>query len=314
MTWAEFKAAVDALLLTDAVRQGTITGKILKVKLGAKKLQQVVEKYRLGHQNTFVNDGTPASSLMPSGFAASGSLPEDCEPRDAYVIRKKSKAVNNTVDTVNDQITVTGHGLSAVTSISQVVPGQFRNTGGAVPTGLVVNQSYYLRVVDTNTLTLHTSLQGAIDNTTRVDITANGTGTTTLDYLITRFSCARYKWENRYDLIHKQACLNDGSGLVAFDPNGQTFYLFPFLPVGDDVNGYNWSFELNWDGVKIEWDDADASPFDDAAAEAVAEYVREWFARHVSRDLQQADVAMKAFKANRTDLYLRGRHQKNLRS
>jgi hypothetical protein len=94
-----------------------------------------------------------------------------------------SKTVTNTVDTGLDQLTVTTHAITAATDIESVQAVTVRNSGGALPTGLSANTIYFARVVDANTLTLHTTRAGALDNTARVDITANGTGTNTLDYI-----------------------------------------------------------------------------------------------------------------------------------
>lgn len=98
-----------------------------------------------------------------------------------------SKTITNAVDTATDQLTVTGHGISAATTIDTVQRVSVRNTGGALPAStpsLAANTVYYARVVDANTLTLHTTAAGALDNTTRVDLSGNGSGTNTLDYVV----------------------------------------------------------------------------------------------------------------------------------
>lgn len=88
--------------------------------------------------------------------------------------------------TTNDEITATGHGLTVPTSVDNVVRARVSNSGGALPAGLEASTTYdyYLRVVDANTLTLHTTAAGALANTDRVDITGNGTGTHSITWTI----------------------------------------------------------------------------------------------------------------------------------
>jgi hypothetical protein len=86
----------------------------------------------------------------------------------------------------DDQITVTAHGLTAPSTVDNAVRAMVSNSGGALPGGLVASTSYfyYIRVVDANTLTLHTTAAGALANTQRVDITSNGTGTHSITWTI----------------------------------------------------------------------------------------------------------------------------------
>lgn len=81
----------------------------------------------------------------------------------------------------SDQQTVAGHGLTAATNLNSVQAGSVR-TATTLPTGLSANTIYYLRVVDTNTLTFHTTAAGALANTSRVAITVAGGGVNTLHY------------------------------------------------------------------------------------------------------------------------------------
>jgi hypothetical protein len=313
-TWSEFLAAVDSLLLTDGNRLGTVTAKNLQVKVAVKKLQQGIKKYRQGHQEIYTNDGTVNSDLQAEGFAAVGELPENCEPRDAYIVKKLVGTVSNTVDTTDDEITVTAHGIETATGTGDVTTGQLVNTGGAVPTGAQANRLYYLRVVDANTLTLHHSAAGVIDNSDRVNLTANGTGTTTLEHSISRYPVVGVSWANRMELRHGANCTDGTSGLMAFNPNADEFWMSPVLRVGEDEDGYEYELELNWDGVKLEWDDNDTTPFDEGAAAFVAEYVKAWLLRHVDQDLAQSEMAKRESRSLKADLYLTSRRQREFRN
>ncbi|MCI0362972.1 MAG: hypothetical protein L0219_03770, partial [Phycisphaerales bacterium] len=110
---------------------------------------------------------------IAAGFAA----------RPATTLANVSKTISNTVDTAGDKLTVSGHGISAATSAVNAQAVDVSNTGGALPEGLHANTTYFARVVDANTLTLHFTPQDAFNDTNRADLTANGTGTSTLNYV-----------------------------------------------------------------------------------------------------------------------------------
>jgi hypothetical protein len=73
-----------------------------------------------------------------------------------------------------DTITCTAHGVQSGTPVTVV-------SDTTLPAGLSAATVYYARAVDANTLTLHTSGTGSQGNTSRVNITSNGTGTHTLE-------------------------------------------------------------------------------------------------------------------------------------
>lgn len=51
------------------------------------------------------------------------------------------------------------------------------NTGGTAPSGLTANTTYYFRAVSLTECSLHTTAEGAVNNTNKVNITTQGTGT-----------------------------------------------------------------------------------------------------------------------------------------
>lgn len=308
-TWAEFKEAVDSLLIVNADREGTQTVKALWVRQAIIRLQRNIEKYRTGQQNLY----TPGASgtLTQNGLASQGSLPEACEPRDCFILRENRRAAGG-VDLTDDEITVTAHGITAATGTFDVQRGYFTNSGGALPAGIEEAATYYLRVVDADTLTLHTSSRGVIDNTDRVDITADGTGTTTLVWGQQRFPCSVMPWAQRFSLINGASCLNNQNGLISFDPNGLVFLVYPRL---QEVNadGLNEYFELNWDGIKTSWEDTDETPFDEQMTDAVAEFVQAKFSRHVDRDLVAAAAAEMEGKRASAGCYLDARRRTDVK-
>lgn len=77
------------------------------------------------------------------------------------------------VDTVNDRLTLTAHGLSTGDG-----PIQFTTTG-ALPTGIVAATNYWVIPFDANQVSIATTLANALSGV-KVDITAAGSGVNTL--------------------------------------------------------------------------------------------------------------------------------------
>lgn len=76
------------------------------------------------------------------------------------------------VSTVNDTLTITAHGFFTGQSVTLT-------TSGGLPSPLLVSTTYYVYVVDTNTISLSTTLARAQSGTV-IDLTTAGTGTQTL--------------------------------------------------------------------------------------------------------------------------------------
>jgi len=79
----------------------------------------------------------------------------------------------STVNTTTDRITITAHGMSNGTAIKYV------STGGDAIGGIIVGYTYYVRVVDANTVTLHITPGNATSGTSVIDLTDSGTGVQT---------------------------------------------------------------------------------------------------------------------------------------
>ena len=95
----------------------------------------------------------------------------DPEPADrsAYQLTIETFSLGN--------IVVTDHGLGEEYNSA---PFTFDvSAGGTAPSNIVDGDTYYLRIVDANTISLHTTVNGAFNNTNRV-IMSGGSGTFTL--------------------------------------------------------------------------------------------------------------------------------------
>lgn len=78
-----------------------------------------------------------------------------------------------------NQITCASHGVVAPVTADDALRAYLITTASDLPLGLSVYTefSYYVRVVDGNTLTLHTTPLGAVNNSDVVTITDGGSGT-----------------------------------------------------------------------------------------------------------------------------------------
>ena len=109
-------------------------------------------------------------------FSEAQSVPSAVSGYNAVGISFKTKQKKAcTVNTSTDAWTCTGHGFSTAEAV------QFSVVGGTVPTkasGTFYNDfTYFVRVSDANTFTLHPTATDATNNTNKIDITNAGTGT-----------------------------------------------------------------------------------------------------------------------------------------
>ncbi len=99
-----------------------------------------------------------------------------------------------------------------------------------------------------------------------------------------RFVVERWAWKDRYALTQGLVASNNSKAKLCFDPQGYTFYVYPF--VADE-----WLFGLRWNGLKLDFNDLDETPFNEATAGAVAYFAMAESVRGVQ---QEAGLALKA--------------------
>lgn len=78
----------------------------------------------------------------------------------------------SSINTSTDELTSASHGMTTETAVT------FWNSGGGLPTGLSEGTIYYIRNTGTNTFTLHPTALDATNNSSKIDISSSGTGTT----------------------------------------------------------------------------------------------------------------------------------------
>lgn len=85
--------------------------------------------------------------------------------------------------------------------------------------------------------------------------------------------------------------------VMSISPQHEQFYLFPH------VTG-EWVFSLFWDGNKLDFRDMEQVPFQEQAANAVAQFVQSRFGGYVEHDQQKVVNCMTEYTRQRTLIYL----------
>ena len=105
-----------------------------------------------------------------------------------------------------------------------------------------------------------------------------------------------YPWGNRHDLICGNPRIINTQFLMAIDPWGLQFTVFPAV-------GCYHHIDLTWNGVKTSFVNADETPFDMDVVEAVGLFVKAKISRLVDHDLQENNSYMAEYLRRRSLLY-----------
>jgi hypothetical protein len=104
-----------------------------------------------------------------------------------------------------------------------------------------------------------------------------------------RWECDQFPWSDRFALVKGMVPLNAGRGKFAIDPQGYTAYVYPAV--------YDcWVLSVHWDGVKIDFQDAEETPFDEACAGAVAWFLKAHIALEVERSVDIFNSYMRQYE------------------
>lgn len=114
-----------------------------------------------------------------------------------------------------------------------------------------------------------------------------------------------YDWGSRYDLICGNARITKCQFLIAIDPWGNQFTMFPSV-------GENHQLSLTWSGVKTVFADTDNTPFDQGCIEAVGLFVKAKIARLVDHDLAEYNSYMGEWKVRKALLHGDAQERKRL--
>lgn len=138
-------------------------------------------------------------------------------------------------------------------------------------------------------------------------ITADADGNTLPNPFAIRYPLTPADWEDRMGLVNGYGCVNDGTGYIAIDPQGYTFYVFP--EVFD-----NWLVSMFWDGRKLDFKDDEETPFDEPMANAVALYTLATLAREIDNDGEKARDLKNEYNSAKTILNRMKKAERNVQS
>lgn len=116
-----------------------------------------------------------------------------------------------------------------------------------------------------------------------------------------------YPWSQRYDLVCGNPRITNCQFLMAIDPWGQQFTVFPSV-------GERHQISMFWEGVKTSFADDDDTPFDMDVVEAIGLFVKAKIARLVDHDLAEHASYMTEYGRRRALLFADAvsRHRLNL--
>lgn len=302
LTWQAFKDEVNVLLTVDGDSLGLSENYTpALIKLAVQDLQQFIPAYRGGHTTNIL-----PSELTSIGFASAGDLPaDDCQIRDAWVLRFMTLTVGSIAPST-DIITISDHGLATSDIVSLRAA-----SGSTLPGGVTAGASYYVLVLDENTFTLHQTEAGSVDDELMVDLTSTGTGTIYLDYDMRRHPVDDVGWDRRYVLTNAQDCLLANSAQMTINPTEASFIIYPRL-LDEDDEGYTHLLEINWDGLRTEWENDDETPFNSKCAEAVANYVKSKIKREGDHDESAKRSYWESYVTDRANLHLNAKRRKKV--
>ena len=112
-----------------------------------------------------INTGSSTITLTAHGYVTG-----DATTYGKGTITHTLTSSGSTVDTANNRLTITGHGMSTGTALKYV------STGGTAISGITVGYTYYIKSIDANTITLHTTVGNATAGTPTVNLTSTGAG------------------------------------------------------------------------------------------------------------------------------------------
>lgn len=106
-----------------------------------------------------------------------------------------------------------------------------------------------------------------------------------------------YPWANRMALVDAKVAVNNGRGLISFDPTAETFYIYPVVRDTQNVS-------IFWDGKKINFQDNELTPFDEQTVMAVAQFCKRELVREVDKDLALNQSHAESYAELRRNVYL----------
>lgn len=267
-------------------------------------LQDYIRAYTVGHSRTIVE-----GDIEQDGNASLGRLPEDSQLRSARIKRFDS-AWSAEPSVVQDEVSGSAGVVTAISSDETRV----RSISFTPASGNVGSVKVGYRT-DTPMFTAPFSFDavpGKAYDLSEFVIQTENTGDT-VGYIAIEYEdvesdetpCRAVKWEDRYEQLVRST---DCGARIAVDPKGIEFMVTPKL-----VEDYT-QLIITYDGLKLEFEDADEVPFDEGAARAVGMWINGALGMEWGESAAQVMNHKAEYATARTRLYLRHKGRSEVRA
>lgn len=123
----------------------------------------------------------------------------------------------------------------------------------------------------------------------------------------TRFPVDVMSWQDRFAMVNGTIPLNDNRGKFCIDPQAYTFYVYPRV---FDC----WLLSMFWDGLKLDFQDHELTPFTEAAASAVSYWVKRMIKLEVDNDIAKSREYHGLFREAVPLLYVNQKEKSSVKS
>lgn len=301
-TWSQFTAAVNGLLPVDAARVGSVPSLMLAwTRLAVIELQNLIPFYRQNHETLY----HPADFVL-EGYASRCALPPQARVRQAWLVTYDGGCANG----LGVNLVVPGlvYGVPPTWNLGVIPGASYQYTFGLGDVSLTngsqtltvsssfIAQGSVVTLTGTTGLAIQAVVQPA-NNGTEIPQLNSISNVTTSIAKCHRHPLDDYAWESRMNLVNGKVALNDGHGCISFDPQGETFYVFPGIKDCQNISVF-------WDGMKVNFQPTELTPFSEQMTLVVADYVKRRLAREVDKDIPLSESFESSYMQGRTLLYL----------
>lgn len=342
--WGDFLTAVNGFLTVDAYRTGSNFDqfKLTQIRSALQILQTFIPQYQVGHETVY----GPQDTVL-EGRASRFVKPPQSIIRDIYLVKVgvgnnplpgwlsgpgdkcsqwpfTSEVLelfqgNQPLDTdgpdfdndADDQPPTLTWTIASISGQASVQLTSSVANGLALRQGITIsgsassflNGAYTVTAIVSSTvvtITLPAPAPSSVTDTVAT-VTIIPVPTSPIrGHVGMRWACDPWPWEDRFALVTGKVAVNNNRGRYCIDPQGYTAYIYPAV--------YDtWLMSVWWDGLKLEFNPGDETPFDEMTAVAVAFYLKAQIALEVQERIDLFDTYMKEFHANKSLCWLRER-------
>ena len=112
-----------------------------------------------------------------------------------------------------------------------------------------------------------------------------------------------FDWKHRMALVHGKVAINGGGGLISFDPQSRTFYVYPGIKDCQVVS-------LFWEGLKVNFQPNECVPFTEQTTLVVADYLKMRLSREVDKDIPLSESFNQSYMDGRSLLFLEAKDRR----